>query len=130
MALPDGKNVTCIPSKTEAKSKVTTSKKKQKKGSTEIKLVENDVIAAESQVVDMELVDRAFKMAVDIDSGCAMLSRLAEALRKLDPTFDNRNYGFSTFRKFCDELKPDYEIFKGVDRTTLFIREAKSKDES
>ena len=48
-----------------------------------------------------------------MDTGHAMLSRFSEALRKLDPTFDNRNFGYSTFRKFCDALRPDYVTLSG-----------------
>lgn len=51
-----------------------------------------------------------------------MLSRFSEALRKLDPTFDNRNFGYSTFRKFCDALRPDYMTLSG--KGGLYLAEA------
>ena len=51
-----------------------------------------------------------------------MLSRFSEALRKLDPTFDNRNFGYSTFRKFCDALRPDYVTLSG--KGGLYLAEA------
>ena len=57
-----------------------------------------------------------------IDTGHAMLSRFSEALRKLDPTFDNRNFGYSTFRKFCDALRPDYVTLSG--KGGLYLAEA------
>ena len=57
-----------------------------------------------------------------MDTGHAMLSRFSEALRKLDPTFDNRNFGYSTFRKFCDALRPDYVTLSG--KWGLYLAEA------
>lgn len=75
------------------------------------------------KTVDIDLINRGFRIAVNIDSGLAALSRVAEELRKLDPTFDHRNYGFSSFKRFCDALGQGYELVLGRDGTTYFLRE-------
>ena len=66
-------------------------------------------------------------MVINIDTNQAMLSRFSEALRKLDPTFDCRNFGYSSFKNFCDALKPHYIVIRGDDNQTYFITESKTK---
>ena len=66
-------------------------------------------------------IDDAFQMAVDIDKGYAFLSSFSQALRKIDPTFDNRNFGYSTFRKFCEALSPTYETTIRDDMQTISL---------
>jgi uncharacterized LabA/DUF88 family protein len=75
------------------------------------------------QPIDLDKVRRAFSIAVNIDNGQAMLSRVSETLRTQDPTFDPRNFGFSSFRKFCDALYPYFEVVVDTDNTTMFLRE-------
>jgi hypothetical protein len=77
----------------------------------------------EFRSIDFHQVDRAFRIGVNIDNGQAKLSRLADELRKLDPTFDHRSFGYSSFRKFCDALKHRYETFTDKDGTTILIKE-------
>jgi uncharacterized LabA/DUF88 family protein len=74
--------------------------------------------------IDVELIDNAFKMVADQMTGQALASRLSEALRKIDPTFDIRNFGFLTFRKFSEALKPRYEVIYHDDRTTISLKRA------
>jgi NYN domain/OST-HTH/LOTUS domain len=78
-----------------------------------------------TQFVDYNLFKRAFRIAVNIDNGKAKLSRLSDELRKLDPTFDHRNFGFPSFRKFCETptMKEMYETSIERDGTTLLITE-------
>jgi hypothetical protein len=78
--------------------------------------------------VDLNLVQRAFLRAVNEDTGQAYLSSFAEALRKLDSTFDHRNFGFTSFRTFCESLENDYDVVTD-DRKSLFIVERKSRTE-
>jgi uncharacterized protein (TIGR00288 family) len=70
--------------------------------------------------IDPELIENAYKMAAD-DSGFALASRMKEALNKLDSSFDPRNYGFPTFRKFLEALYPPYEVVCHKDGSTLSI---------
>ena len=72
--------------------------------------------------LDFKQIDAAFQMAVDIDKGYAFLSGFSLALRKLDPTFDNRNFGFNTFRKFCEALSPTYETVIRNDCQTISLK--------
>jgi hypothetical protein len=44
------------------------------------------------------------------DSGHATLSRISEQMRKNDPAFDPRNYGFNSFKKFCEAARPYFEL--------------------
>ena len=98
---------------------------------TEILRAKESVVSSENssssqlppKAVDIDLISRGFRIAVNIDSGLAALARLAEELRKLDPTFDHRNYGFPSFKRFCEALGPGYELVLGKDGTTYFLRE-------
>jgi len=70
--------------------------------------------------IDPELIDNAYRMVVD-DLGCALASRLKEALNKLDSSFDPRNYGYPTFRKFLEALYPPYKVVCHNDGSTISI---------
>jgi len=72
--------------------------------------------------IDLSLIDRAFDMVADDITSLALASRLGEAIRKIDPTFDSRNYGFSSFRKFIEALKPVYEVVKHDDNSTISVK--------
>lgn len=61
-------------------------------------------------------------MVVEVDTGLALLSRFSEALRKIDPTFDYRNYGYISFKKFCESLAPKYQIVHHNDKKTLSLK--------
>ena len=52
--------------------------------------------------IDLDLVKRAFPIAANVDTGRVYFGTLAIELRKLDSTFDVRNFGFSNFRQFCE----------------------------
>lgn len=73
--------------------------------------------------INMDQIQRAFQIALNIDNGQASLARLSEALRTQDPTFDPRNFGYTSFRRFCDALQPEYETVIMPDGTTINIRE-------
>lgn len=72
--------------------------------------------------IDLKQIENAFQMVADIDTGQALLSRFSEALRKIDPTFDHRNFGYNTFRKFCDALTPTYQTFLHEDGQTISLK--------
>jgi len=67
-------------------------------------------------------IDSAFNMVVDVNTGLALLSRFSEALRKLDPTFDHRNFGFNSFRKFCEALPKPYKTVLHEDGQTISLK--------
>lgn len=70
--------------------------------------------------IDYNLISRAFEM-VQNENETALLSKLGEALRKVEPEFDSRSYGFKTFRKFCENLN-GYEIYPEKDGQTFSIK--------
>ncbi len=72
--------------------------------------------------VDLKQIETAFQMVADIDTGQALLSRFSEALRKVDPTFDHRNFGYNSFRKFCDALTPNYQTVLHEDGQTFSLK--------
>lgn len=74
------------------------------------------------KTINFNDVDSAFNMVVDINTGLALLSRFAEALRKVNPTFDHRIFGFDTFRSFCDSLKTKYQTIKHIDGQTISLK--------
>ncbi|MES2777042.1 MAG: NYN domain-containing protein [Bacteroidota bacterium] len=71
--------------------------------------------------LDISLVDNAFNIAVDDITGLALASQLGNELRKIDSSFDVRNYGVNSLRKFIDALKPRYEIVF-TDKTTVSVK--------
>lgn len=72
--------------------------------------------------VDLKQIESAFQMVADLDTGQALLSRFSEALRKVDPTFDHRNFGYNSFRKFCDALTPNYQTVFHEDGQTISLK--------
>jgi len=72
--------------------------------------------------IDFNQIDTAFNMVVNEDTGLALLSTFGPALRKIDPTFDPRNFGFATFRKFCESLSANFEMIKHKDGSTLSLK--------
>lgn len=71
--------------------------------------------------LDISLVDNAFNIAVDDLTGLALASQLGNELRKIDSSFDVRNYGFNSLRKFIEALNPRYEIVF-TDKTTVSVK--------
>jgi hypothetical protein len=72
--------------------------------------------------IDFNQIDTAFRMAVSEDTGEALLSDFGIALRRIDSTFDHRNFGFNSFRKFCESLSPNFDLIKHEDGTTLSLK--------
>jgi uncharacterized LabA/DUF88 family protein len=72
--------------------------------------------------INLSDIEAAFNMIVDVNTGLAFLSRFSEALRRIDPTFDNRNFGYSSFRKFCESLSPNYITVLHEDNVTISLK--------
>lgn len=66
--------------------------------------------------LNMDIINSAFDMVFDDISGLAMASQLGAALKKVDPTFDIRSYGHTSFSKFIEALKPLFEIVVRKDK--------------
>lgn len=74
--------------------------------------------------LNLTLIDNAYQMAEDELTGMALASQLGNALKKVDTSFDVRNYGFSSLRKFLEALKPRYTVVVHEDKTTISIRKS------
>lgn len=61
-------------------------------------------------------------MIADLNTGLALLSRFSEALKRVDSTFDHRNFGFNSFREFCGNLAPDYITVLNKDGQTISLK--------
>jgi hypothetical protein len=72
--------------------------------------------------IDLNQIDRAFQMVADVDTGQVILSKFLAALQKVDPTFDHRNFGYNTFRKFCEALAPSYQTVLHKDGRSISIK--------
>lgn len=72
--------------------------------------------------IDLKQIDIAYQKVCNIDTGLALLSRFSQALRELDTTFDPRNFGHKSFRKFCESLLPYYETVIHEDGITMSLR--------
>lgn len=71
--------------------------------------------------MDFKQIETAYQMVADIDTGLALFSRFSESLKKVDPTFDHRNFGFTSFRKFCESLSPTYKTVLHEDGKTISL---------
>ncbi len=74
------------------------------------------------KTIDLNQIESAYQMIADIDTGYALLSRFSEALKKVDPSFDYRNFGFLSFRKFCESLKPNFITIMHNDNKTFSLK--------
>jgi hypothetical protein len=74
-----------------------------------------------NQPIDITLIDNAFQIAVNDLTGLATAGVLGSAIRKIDSSFDPRNFGYYSFKKFLEALKPKYEIIVN-DKGTLFVK--------
>lgn len=81
-----------------------------------------DSLKSDCLPLTMNDIDNAYEMARCDGNDKALLSMFGNALRQIDPAFSHKNYGFSSLRKFCENLQPRYEIIVADDGTTLSIR--------
>jgi len=70
----------------------------------------------------LSLIRKAFS-GIEQDDGIILLSQLGQAVRKLDPSFDPRNYGFKNLRKLMESLENHFELILHVDNSTISIKE-------
>jgi len=74
--------------------------------------------------LDISLVDKAFEMAVQ-DDDLAYLSGIGIHLRRLDPSFDPRTYGFSSLTGLFKSLTQQYELVYKSRGSPPFIKRKK-----
>lgn len=94
---------------------------------TENLIIEEEVAAApkkkdnRSKVKLVKLLRRAFNMVVE-ENDMAYLGKLGEALRRIDPGFDVREYGFRTMTSMFKSLNDTFEVVTPEGGTSIYIR--------
>ncbi|MBX7205593.1 MAG: NYN domain-containing protein [Bacteroidia bacterium] len=73
------------------------------------------------KALDLQQLMNAFQMAVD-DSGLAYMGVVGTALRKLDPSFDPRTYGFATMTSLFKSLSQFFELEYKDNNTSAYIK--------
>lgn len=126
---PSAKKVPKAPKKTKAagrpEPKEQPGKDKQKKAVTAAPAEPEKVYLTNlvtHQPIDMGMVEKAFEMVYDGLTGLALASRMGNALKKVDPTFDIRNYGHNSFRKFLEALSPKFSVVLDKDGQTMSVK--------
>jgi hypothetical protein len=76
-------------------------------------------VEASEELID--LLKEAFNMVVQEDE-MAYLGKIGEALRKLDPSFDPRTYGFKTMTPLFRSLPDHFEIVTKDGGKSVYIR--------
>ncbi len=59
--------------------------------------------------IDLLIVDKAFNMVMN-ENEMAYLAEIGLGLRKLDPSFDHRNYGFKSLADLFRSLNDRFEL--------------------
>jgi uncharacterized protein (TIGR00288 family) len=70
----------------------------------------NDEILKESPTLDLDLIDRAFEISSDEEEEIH-IAKIGASLRKIDPSFDPRSYGFRNLTELFKSLKK-YQVIK------------------
>ncbi|MBN9297592.1 MAG: NYN domain-containing protein [Filimonas sp.] len=63
--------------------------------------------------IDLEDIDKAFEISTSEDSG-TYISKVGLALRKIDPSFDPRTYGFKTLTQLFENIDKYEVVWKDV----------------
>jgi hypothetical protein len=71
--------------------------------------------------IDLKFLMNAFEMVVD-DNGLAYMGEIGVSLRKLDPSFDSRTYGYSSITTLFKSLSELFELVYKDKGTSLFIK--------
>lgn len=90
--------------KTEVKGKSTTKK-------TSSKTTERIEAIAAFPELDIDTIDKAFEISINNEEEEAYIAKVGLSLRKIDPSFDPRTYGFKTLTQLFESLKK-YVVIK------------------
>jgi len=99
-------------SKTAGKPRASVSAKEKATKNKEKPKTEPEKIQTEGKFpeLDISLIDRAFQISANEDDQ-ALVSQVGMNLRKIEPSFDSRTYGFKTLTKLLATLEK-YSIIK------------------
>jgi len=108
--------------KTEVKvevKKVVTPDIKQKKASP--KIIAKQEVKVDAKVgfpaLDINIIDKAFEISINEEDE-AYIANVGSSLRKIDPSFDSRTYGFKTLT----------QLFKSIDKYTIVRNEVNGQN--
>lgn len=71
--------------------------------------------------IDLKILMNAFEMAVD-DNGLAYMGEIGVALRKIDPSFDSRTYGFASITSLFKKLADLFELVYQDSGSSLYVK--------
>jgi uncharacterized LabA/DUF88 family protein len=74
--------------------------------------VQSKVKKAQHPTVDLELINKAYEMSLSEGSE-THISHVGSNLRKINPSFDPRAYGFKNLTQLFENL-PEYEVIKNI----------------
>jgi len=74
-----------------------------------------------NQLIDLKLLMNAFEMVVD-DNGLAYMGEIGVALRKIDPSFDSRTYGYASITTLFKQLSNLFEFVYQDNGTSLYLK--------
>ncbi|MFT4857076.1 MAG: hypothetical protein ACI9UV_002825 [Algoriphagus sp.] len=99
-------------SEKQSKSAEKSSKSQPKKTSTKSEDSTKEELFKESPSLDLEVIDKAFEIASDEEEEIH-IAKIGASLRKIDPSFDPRSYGYRNLT----------ELFKSLDKYTVIRNE-------
>lgn len=95
-----------IPAKPKNKTATAQKGKKTKeiaKAATPL-VLENLAKTKTFPAIDLDLIDKAFEISINEDAE-AFISKVGASLRKIDPSFDTRTYGFKTLTQLFGKIE-------------------------
>ncbi|MBK8983451.1 MAG: NYN domain-containing protein [Ignavibacteria bacterium] len=98
----------------KVKSEFRKEKVKQKKGLKETlpEIPKPEIVKEELPKLDMSIIDKAFEISTNEEED-TYISKLGLSLRKIDPSFDSRTYGFRTLTQLFESLDK-YIVVKNI----------------
>lgn len=104
-------NLTSVPSE-EKRTKTSTKSTKSTNPKTKLDDAKKEELLKESPSLDLDLIDKAFEIASDEEEEIH-IAKIGASLRKIDPSFDPRSYGYRNLT----------ELFKSLDKYTVIRNE-------
>ncbi len=65
-----------------------------------------------TSMIDLSIIDKAFDISIN-DNDEAFISKVGLSLRKIDPSFDPRTFGFKTLTQLFEKI-PKYEVIHNI----------------
>ncbi|MBS1518346.1 MAG: NYN domain-containing protein [Bacteroidetes bacterium] len=93
--------------KAEEKTEIKKESQYKRRNKKEIEKIKG---RSEIPVRDLSIIDKAFEISINEEEE-AFISKIGSSLRKIDPSFDPRTYGFKTLTRLFESLKK-YTVVK------------------